>query len=232
MHENKMTMEGSKMITALEAGRWLARMAAADGVVSPNERALLKEFAETYGLDTKYLYRTAHAISNCVEDPEVEYYSSGKMKGKRFEEFVVSLCVNKAIFELLSWRGDKTSGEIYAKDSLLPDLLIRHKLEKATVEYFVECKYRSTIPEEGLDISTQIERYKKMTNDDKNREIFVALGVGGSSSAPESLYIIPVRMIKIGIPIKLDKIKKCLCNPINFHGYINHYYEKRIFKSK
>lgn len=62
-------------ISIREAAKWLARMAAMDGVVSPNERKLLKEFAEKYYLEPKSLYRMAHAATNDVEIPEVELIS-------------------------------------------------------------------------------------------------------------------------------------------------------------
>lgn len=41
-----MREDGEPTISIREAAKWLARMAAKDGVVSPNERKLLKEFAE------------------------------------------------------------------------------------------------------------------------------------------------------------------------------------------
>ena len=90
-----------------EAAKWLARLAAVDGVVSPRERQILKEFADTYGVDVKYLYRYAFAIAHEVAEPEVEYLNPSEYKGRKFEEFVVSLCADKSRFHLLAWRGDK-----------------------------------------------------------------------------------------------------------------------------
>ncbi len=78
-------------IPVLEAAKWLARMAAKDGVVSSNERKLLKEFAEKYNLDHKYLFRSAHAVATGVDIPEVELITASKWKGRKFEEFIISL---------------------------------------------------------------------------------------------------------------------------------------------
>ena len=44
---------GGDMIPMSDAVRWLTRIAAKDGVVSQNERRLLKEFADEYGLEEK-----------------------------------------------------------------------------------------------------------------------------------------------------------------------------------
>lgn len=33
-----------------EAARWMAKMAATDGMVTPSERVMLKEFTEAYGI--------------------------------------------------------------------------------------------------------------------------------------------------------------------------------------
>ena len=50
-----------KDISLYAAARWIASMAAADGVVSPNERKILREFAETYDFNVSALYRMAYA---------------------------------------------------------------------------------------------------------------------------------------------------------------------------
>ena len=50
-----------KTITVKDTIKWITRMAAKDGVISANERRLLKEFAEEYEIDVNYLYRLAYA---------------------------------------------------------------------------------------------------------------------------------------------------------------------------
>lgn len=178
-------------IPIFEAAKWLARMAAKDGVVSSNERKLLREFAEKYDLDYKRLYRMAHAATNDVEIPEVELIAASKWKGRKFEEFIVSLCSDKSRFTLLSWRSDKTCGDTYAMDSLLPDLHIQYRFEGRKVEYFIECKFRTRLPNDILDLSTQINRYRDMTAHDRPMRLIIALGVGGSPNNPETLYLLP-----------------------------------------
>ena len=46
----------AETITIQEAAKWLARLAAVDGVVSPRERQVFKEFAEVYGIDIRRIF--------------------------------------------------------------------------------------------------------------------------------------------------------------------------------
>ena len=214
------------------AARWVAAMAATDGVVSPSEHKLLKEFAEHFNLEPTSLYRMAHAIANNIEVPEVEYINPLKMKGRKFEEFVVSLCSDKSRFKLLAWRSDKICGDTYARENLLPDLQLRHRLDTGEVDYFIECKYRSSLHDGVLDLSSKLGRYRRMASAETNSELFLAVGVGGSPDNPEQFYIIPSRMVKRDYIIHIQNFEKCLCSKDaeGFHNYINHYFNKRVFK--
>lgn len=65
-------------ISIYEAARWLAEMAGADGEITPNERKVLKSFAETYGVDFSKLARVSYAISGANEQ-EVQYVNAKEM---------------------------------------------------------------------------------------------------------------------------------------------------------
>lgn len=223
----------TEAISVREAARWLAAMAATDGVVTPNERRLIKDFADTYGIEVKSLYRMAYAIANNVDVPEVEFVSRCEKVGRMFEDYVVSLCSDRSRFKLLAWRGDKINGETYALENLLPDLRLRHRLDESEVEYLVECKYRSSWGDNGVDLSRQYDRYLNAAKE-RRVELFIALGIGGSPSDPDEFYLIPARMIKSDMKIVRDRFNKCRCpkDPIGFHAYINHYFNKRVFKKQ
>lgn len=218
-------------LTPYAAAKWMARLAASDGAIAPAERRVLSEFATAYGLDASKIIRLAYGFSNDFEK-QVEVVDPNEVKGRQFEEFVVSLCSDKSRFKLLAWRGDKISGDTYALENLLPDLHLRHRLDAAEVEYLVECKYRSTWGEEGIDLSSQFVRYHFAAKD-RSVELFIALGVGGTPSDPEELFIIPGRMVKLDKKIDRARFIKCLCpkTPDGFHQYINHYFNKRVFKT-
>lgn len=225
-------MESS--VNVREAARWIASMAAADGVITPSERKLMREFAETYGIDVKSLYRMAYAIANQMDIPEVEFVDHSTMKGRMFEEFIVKLMADHSHYSIINWSSDKYADGIYSLDTLMPDLHIRHKLDECMIEYFMECKYRSSLPEGKLDISSQLGRYRRMTSAQPDRELFIALGLGGTPSDPERLYIIPNRMIRKDGIINLDFYTRCLCpqTPDGLHDYISHYFAKRVFRKQ
>jgi hypothetical protein len=221
-------------ISTLNAGEWLARMAAADGVISPNELTLLKNFADRYEIDFDYLLGVANSQAG-KNTKEVEIVDFAQQRGLQFEKFIVSLLNDKQRFSLISWRGDKKSGDVYAKDSLLPDLVIKHKLNSSqTVEYLVECKFRSSLPDGILDLSDQLGRYRRLTmRNYGHAELFLAIGIGGTPSHPKQLYIIPNRMVVRNYIINIHNFSKCLCSNTSqaFSSYINHYYERRVFKT-
>lgn len=157
--------------------------------------------------------------------------NQNELKGKRFEEFVVSLLEDKSRFKLLAWRSDKISGNIYAAENLHPDLLIEHTINNRKVEYFIECKYRSSWGDGTIDLSAQFVRYYKHAKE-ANKELFIALGVGGTPSSPDKLLIIPARMIGYSKCIEQHLFKPCYCDstPEAFHQYITNYFNKRVFK--
>lgn len=220
----------SDNITPYVAARWLAKVAASDGAITPSERKVLSEFAKAYGLDPAKIIRLAYGLSNDFEQ-EVEVADPKEIKGRQFEQFVVSLCSDNSRFKLLAWRGDKISGSTYAAETLLPDLHLRHRLDAADVEYLIECKYRSYWGEDGIDLSSQYVRYLNAAKD-RSVELFIALGVGGIPSNPDELFLIPGRMVKLDKKIDRARFIKCLCpkTPDGFHNYINHYFNKRVFK--
>lgn len=220
----------SDNITPYVAARWLAKVAASDGAITPSERKVLSEFAKAYGLDPAKIIRLAYGLSNDFEQ-EVEVADPKEIKGRQFEQFVVSLCSDNSRFKLLAWRGDKISGSTYAAETLLPDLHFRHRLDAAEVEYLIECKYRSYWGEDGIDLSSQYVRYHNAAKA-RSVELFIALGVGGTPSNPDELFLIPGRMVKLDKKIDRARFIKCLCpkTPDGFHNYINHYFNKRVFK--
>lgn len=227
MNDSKMPM-----MRVEDAARWLCRMAGADGVVSPRERRLMWEFAMEYGVELESLVAYAESATKVYQYPEVETIDRNVYLGRKFEEFVVSLFSNRIRYGLLFWRGDKRSGDIYALENLLPDLHLRHKLDGGDVQYFVECKYRSSWGDGVFDFSRQFLRYRREAKE-RNMELFLALGVGGTPSAPEEFYLVPGRMIGYEKAITREGyFRKCRCQPTSeaFHQYINHYFNKRVFK--
>ena len=166
--------------------------------------------------------------------PEVELVSANESKGRRFEEFVVSLISDKSLFKLLAWRSDKIVGSTYAAENLYPDLHIRHQTPWGVVEYFIECKYRSSWDKDGnVDLSNQFLRYRNYAKE-HGCELFIAIGVGGVPSNPDKFLIISSRMIDLSKTINKNRFTPCVCDktPEGFNAYICNYFDKRVFASR
>lgn len=101
-------------------------MAAKDGLITNNERSLLKSFAQSFNIDPEHIYCLAETFCS-EEEQEVLPANANEIKGRRFEEFVVSLLCDKTKFRLLAWRSDKIYQNIYAQENLYPDLHIKHQ---------------------------------------------------------------------------------------------------------
>lgn len=54
-----------------------------------------------------------------------------------------------------------------------------------------------------------------------------------SISNPDEFFLIPDRVVKLEKSIDRDRFIKCVCpkTPDGFHNYINHYFNKRVFKT-
>lgn len=221
-----MACDSFDTISKREAALWITKMAATDGVITPSERKLLKEFAEAHGIIPNTLLRMAYAIANKVDLPEVEFISHSEMKGRLFEGFVVRLTSDSSRFTRLNWSSDKFVDGIFSLDTLMPDLHLRHRLDFGSVEYYVECKYRSSLPDGILDITSQLKRYHRLISVNRRVELFIAIGLGGYPAEPEHFYMIPSRLIRKDEVIHIDHYTKCLCpqNPEGFHNYINRFF--------
>lgn len=133
----------------------------------------------------------------------------------------------------MAWRSDKIVDGIYAAENLLPDLLIKQRIGEVEVEYFVECKYRSSWDSNGkVDLSKQFLRYRNFAKD-SGKELFIALGVSGTPDKPEVFYLIPGRMFNYYHNVPKDRFTPCICEPTAdaYYKYVCHYFNKRVFKN-
>lgn len=115
-----------------------------------------------------------------------------KKKGEDFEKFIVQKFDAK-LFTIKEWTGDKYVNGIYAETTQNPDLLIEFKLGKIVSQFSVECKWRNEAKQGKVKFSykDQLERYKQYGKK-QNIPVFIALGIGGTASDPNKLYMIPL----------------------------------------
>jgi hypothetical protein len=116
-----------------------------------------------------------------------------KKAGLEFEKYVV-LKFSKEHFSLKNWAGDKYVEGRYAETSTQPDLLLDLKVSGKTYPLAVECKWRRKPGSDFIQFANegQLQRYQAFEID-KKIPTFIVLGVGGTPSSPEAVYIIPVK---------------------------------------
>ncbi|OYT16081.1 MAG: hypothetical protein B7C24_09650 [Bacteroidetes bacterium 4572_77] len=189
----------------------IVEMALADGILTENERKLIKKIALEQKLDYKDIIKNAEKkLRESKLEPETELINHKKKKGDDFEKYIVQK-FNLEYFRIKEWAGDKYIKGIYAETTPQPDLLLEFSLNNKIYPFAVECKWRQHISPGGIEFAKndQFNRYKEYENS-KNIPVFIAIGIGGKANSPESIYIVPLRFIETNfISIKnLNKYKK------------------------
>lgn len=88
-------------------------MAIADGVLSNNERKILKEIAIRKGLDYKKVIKDVEKqLAESDAESETEIIDYKKKQGDDFEKFVVQK-FNKKYYRIKEWAGDKFVNGVY-----------------------------------------------------------------------------------------------------------------------
>lgn len=171
-------------------------MAVIDGVLTPNERNLIKDFAYSRGLNYNVIIRDVEKRITSAGTAETEMIDINKKNGNDFEKFVVQK-FNRKFFKVKEWAGDKYVKGVYAQTTQHPDLLLELKLKNQTSEFSVECKWRRDLYNNGIEFATpeQLKRYREF-EENKNIPVFIAIGVGGKGESPNQLFIIPLKDIK------------------------------------
>jgi hypothetical protein len=186
----------------------IVEMAIADGVLTNNERNIIKRLTKEKGLDYDSIIKHAeNQISNFKADTaETKIIDLNKKNGDDFEKYIVKK-FDKKYFNIKEWAGDKYVNGVYAKTTLQPDILFEFSLKNQTVEFSVECKWRSKYYKKGIEFASS-EQFKLYQDFEKNRNIpvFIAIGIGGKGENPEHLYIVPLKSIESNF-ITTDKLK-------------------------
>ena len=158
------------------------------------DKILLRMFYEDMGIHTihKQLQRTYAAVYSrlhAITQPEE------LLKGREFEDYVLSLFNIQEGGELVlqEWQGDKSYGMLQPENNGNPDFVFRYK----KMEFAVECKWRDKISRDLSKDLFPIKKIKKYQafSEVRHMPVTIVLGVGGDSSNPELLYIIPLKKI-------------------------------------
>lgn len=213
----------------LEELQELIRLAAVDGVLTDKEREVILNKA----YDLKFNLEEAERIleqelEKTRKEAETKLIDKKKEAGNNFESFVVSK-FHRGFFTLKQWAGDKYIDGIYAETTIQPDLVFRFELKGLQQDFAVECKYRSSYIQNGIEWAREDQIINYRLYGEKNQiPVFVALGVGGKPDDPRDLYVIPLKDISHKFLSK-DFLKKYKKTNIKENGfYFNH--EELILK--
>lgn len=126
------------------------------------------------------------------DKPEIDLHAENYEKGVAFEKHVIGL-FDPDYFALHDWTRDmsgKTDGYRIESDAN-PDLVMRYKPTDTLIA--VECKFRSSLYRGMLNWTTPrklrgYQAYAKRTG----ITTFVVVGLGGTPSAPERMFCVPL----------------------------------------
>ncbi|MDO9553859.1 hypothetical protein [Rhodonellum sp.] len=183
----------SKQI-ALDSLSLVIATAIADGVITPNEEKSIRKYAGLAGENPDLvLDQIKQDLADSTEDSETELIDKNQKAGYDFEKFIVAK-FDKKYFTIQNWASDKFIDGQFAESNMHPDIQLSLKLAGKVYPLSVECKWRSepTSPFVQFASPAQLKRYQEF-EDKTGNPVFIALGIGGKPSAPNSLYIIPIQ---------------------------------------
>lgn len=159
--------------------------------------------------------------------------STAKEKGNQFESFVADMLKANSI-AIKKWnQGIITENGAHDEEIYNPDFFVAQPRKNTTdLEYWVECKFRSSIPESGFELDEkQVERYKA-TQSKSKRKVFIMLGLGGEASGPANFFVIPLDSLARykHIPMKYLEQYELKTPNQTFAPYINNYFIEKVFK--
>ena len=202
-------------------------MAKADGVLTKNERDIIRKIAEQKGLDfNEVINNVEQQIAESNDESETELIDINAKKGYDFEKFIVQK-FNRDYFKVLEWAGDKYVKGVYSKKNEDPDFLLELNLNGEIHVFAVECKWRQSLLSDGIKFAER-EQYQRYVNygKTKNIPVFVAVGIGGKGNAPNQLYVIPLSKLNSNFISreKLEIFEKKITGNFFYdfkNGYIN-----------
>lgn len=152
-------------------------MAIADGVLTSNEKDLIKKIAVENGHDYNLVITDVEKrLTGLTSDSETQIIDPNEKNGYDFEKFIVQK-FNKKYYRVKEWAGDKYVKGVYAETTTQPDILMKLQLSSSEAEFSIECKWRQRLYKGGVQLATesQLSRYKDFEKD-RGIPVFVAIG--------------------------------------------------------
>ncbi len=114
-------------------------------------------------------------------------------KGERFEQYVREYLFIQNYYDLLERTHNYNTNKDYVHSSLQPDFTFRDRWTNK--EFYVEAKFRTSLYNHKIVWCTQqqLERYFEYN---REKPVFIMLGVGNNPKYPEFLSLIPLAKAK------------------------------------
>lgn len=170
--------------------------------------------------------RSGHDWREMTEEAGEQTNESSKEKGDIFEDFVVNLLADWRLKLLDRTQDAVSSAGVVAESCRNPDLHVEQKYGQSSIDYYLECKYRSRWIDGVVAFDDwQLERYRQFQRDNKRKVIF-ALGVGGAPSAPATFMLVPLDSVKDDTIRKIDTKYMVQPNSTALVEYMGSYFKK------
>lgn len=113
--------------------------------------------------------------------------------GEQFESYVREYIFTDSYYDVLERTHNYKTNQDYVESSLKPDFKFRDRLTKK--EFYVEAKFRTGLYNNKIVWCNdkQLARYLEYN---KERPVFLILGMGDSAKYPEFLSLIPLTQAK------------------------------------
>lgn len=164
----------------------------AESIVEP-------ELSETYVTTTQpAIVELQTVLKEAVKEgfKEVQLEAPPEKKGYEFEKYVVKK-FDKTYFKILQWQSDKFHAGHFPLNNLHPDMVFQYTDSRTTRKFAVECKWRAELFKGRVELARmdQLNNYKEFSNRER-MPVFIVLGLGGTPTAPENVYVIPLDEIR------------------------------------
>ena len=197
-------------------------------VVNENEYRYIDPERTSDGDNTESVLNQQESVQTYAEVSD----GDSKAKGNAFEDFVVNLLEDWRLKLLDRTQDAVSTAGVVAESCKNPDLHIQQKRGNGEIDYYIECKYRSNWNNGKVAFKDwQINRYRQFQRD-SHRKVLIALGVGGTPSAPETLMIVPLDSVKDNSIGQIKTEYVIAPTPSALVDYINSYFTKVFAKAK
>ena len=155
-----------------------------------------------------------------------------KEKGDAFENFVCDLLADWRLKLLDRTTDAVSSAGVVAESCKNPDLHVQQKFGKSDIDYFLECKYRSSWRDDCVTFEAwQIERYRQFQRANRRKVVF-AVGIGGTPSAPETFLLVPLDSLIDNSIRRIDTKYVVVPSPDGLVSYMDNYFNSVFAQSR